>query len=555
MKASRTAALVAALLLGATACQDLQVDNLINPDRTRATGNPGDLEAFIGSAFFPTMFASLHGRLNNTTSTNSNLVNGFPLIGSEFTATLMGNTLLMWNDFKEPRERHDNGALISVGNGPHGPRQFWASSNTAASIAFDGLQILNETGMTISEGGADVTPRAKAFAKFIQGWAWGIQAIVFDRAHYIPETMTIPASPSELAEVSKETLVDWSVLLEHANPTVVSYPAFSATQALWFGSQDPISNDQFIRMANTLSARLIVLSARTPAERAALPWSRVEALTAEGLTSDFRFALSSPRGSLLLQRSQQNNLTDNNHRLDYRGTVGLADQSGAFQAWLAADLLDRQRFDVVTPDRRITGPTATSSGSYVRYRANDTGFTPDRGLYLYSAYQFGRHAISRGLTADNQPGHNQGSWPLISKVENDLLRAEALYYLNRREEAAGLVNLTRTAPQTIGGAAYPGLPPVTAAGVPTDADGYCVPRQESGACGTLLTAIRYERMLELIAMDAIRGFADSRGWGILPNGTILSWPVPGNALDLYKMEPYSYGGVGEPNTATYAPVN
>ncbi len=96
---------------------------------------------------------------------------------------------------------------------------------------------------------------------------------------------------------------------------------------------------------------------------------------------------------------------------------------------------------------------------------------------------------------------------------------------------------------------------MTAAGVPTDADGYCVPRQESGACGTLLTAIRYERMLELIATDAIRGFADSRGWGTMPDGTILSWPVPGNALDLYNMEPYSYGGVGTPNTATYAPVN
>jgi hypothetical protein len=139
--------------------------------------------------------------------------------------------------------------------------------------------------------------------------------------------------------------------------------------------------------------------------------------------------------------------------------------------------------------------------------------------------------------------------------ENNLLRAEALLRTGDAAGAAELINVTRTRTQRIGDTEYPGLPPVTAAGVPTDADGNCVPRQESGACGTLLTALRYERMLELLAIDAIRGYTDSRGWGTLPDGTILSWPIPGNALDLYGMEGYSYGGVGEPNTATFAPAN
>lgn len=562
MKTGRMVPMIMAFLLGANACRDLQIDNVVNPDRARATGNARDLEAFIGGAFYQPLFQALH--------TNAASLAGWPLIGAELTGTGEG-VPFRWNDFKEPRVVHDNGAIISVGDGPHGPRLFWASSNAAASIVYDGLQILAESGMKIPDEvnpNVDRTPRAQAYAKFIQGWSWGYQAIIFDRAHHVPETMDTPQGPVAMVEMARATLVEWPALLGHAlesleaakaiardNPTAVDFPSL-AQSALWFGSAAPISNEKFIQMANTLAARLIVLSARTPADRVSLDWARVEALTREGLTSDFAIALNTTRSSGLVQRAQQNVAgATNNYRLDYRGTVGLADQSGAFQEWLASSLNDRRRFDVVTPDRRITGETPQSNGSYVRYRADDNGFRADRGLYLFSAYQWGRHATGLGLTAVNQVGHNAGTWAMISKTENDLLRAEALYYLNRRDEAAELVNLTRTAPQTIGGTTYPGLPPATAAGVPMDENGHCVPRQESGACGALLTAIRYERMLELIATDLVRGYADSRGWGILPDGTILSWPVPGNALDMYDMEPYTYGGVGQPNTATYAPVN
>jgi hypothetical protein len=57
------------------------------------------------------------------------------------------------------------------------------------------------------------------------------------------------------------------------------------------------------------------------------------------------------------------------------------------------------------------------------------------------------------------------------------------------------VNLTRTATQRIGTATYPGLPAVTASGVPQGAG--CVPRTVAGACGSLLDAIHYERRIEL----------------------------------------------------------
>ena len=559
---SNRALVVCALLLAAAGCQDLAVDNLVDPNRERATTNPLDVEAFIGGALYPSMWQSLHAT-GTTTATGGPIVSAFPLIASEFTATMAGyNTMLWWDDVKEPRVRHDNGAFISVGNGPSGPRDFWRLSGRAGSIAYDGLQLIDQ-GMRIEENGVDRTARARAYAKFMQGWVWGYHSMIFEQANMVPETVDVPSDPNAVVELARESLTDHPILLDaaltaideaialaHAHPSVVSFPSF-AESPLWFQSADAISNEKFIQMANTLAARLIVLSARSPQERANLPWSRVLQYTANGLTSDWEAQLASGRVSQLVLRSQNNAIGGTtNHRVDYR-VIGPADQSGAYQNWINSPVEARDRFDIVTPDRRVTGPTPQSDGAYLRWREDDNGFEPDRGRYLYSAYQWARHAHNLGLEG-NVTGTNQGTHRMLTADENRLLRAEALVRTGDRGGAAELINVTRTREQTLDGVTYPGLPPVTAAGVP-EVDGVCVPRIDSGECGDLLSAIRYERMLELLATDNVRGFADSRGWGTLPDGTILSWPVPGDALQLYEMEPYTYGGVGEPNTATYGP--
>jgi hypothetical protein len=549
-------ALITAGLVGGGACQDLQIDNTTAPDRDRATRNANDVQAFIGGSFFPSFWTAIHS--NGTITTH------FTNAASEFTMTGAGQgTLLWWEDLVEPRERHDNGAFISVGNGPHGPRLFWTNAGRSGSIAYDGLQLINE-GLAIVEDGVDVTAQAEAYAKFMQGWAWGYQAILFDRIHIVPESMDLPADPDLLRELAVNTLTEYDAALEYAlesldesvaiaqaNPTIVRFPSF-AESPLWFQSAAAISNQQFIQMANTLAARLIVLNARSAADRANVDWQRVLAYTANGLqTSDYAVSLNSSRTSQVLARAQSNTTTGTtNARVDYR-VIGPADQSEAYQSWISSPPSGRDRFVIVTPDRRVTGPTPTSDGSYIRYRADNNGFEVDRGKYLFSAYQWGRHAIRHGLTG-NTTGNNSGTHPLITADENRLLRAEALLYTGDRAGAAALVNVTRTRTQRIGSVTYPGLPPVTASGVPT-ADGVCVPRLDSGACGDLLAAIRYERMLELMGTDNIRAYPDSRGFGTLPDGAIASWPVPGDALQLYEMEGYSYGGVGTPGTVSYGP--
>jgi hypothetical protein len=318
-------------------------------------------------------------------------------------------------------------------------------------------------------------------------------------------------------------------------------------------------------MANTLAARLLVISARTPAERAAVDWQRVLSYTANGVTTDFATQLNTQRTSAALARIQANSTGNTNGRWSYRA-IGPSDQSGKYQAWISSPVNDRDRFDIITPDRRITGPGGPQTdGSYTRYRADNNGFLDFRGRYLFSAYQWGRHSIRNNLPATN-PGSNTGTLPMITADENNLLRAEALLRTGDRRGAAQLINITRTRQQRLpGGAMVANLPAIT----PADADANrvpsvpnpaalngveCVPRLDSGACGDLLTAIRYERMIELAGTDPFRGYADARGFGIMPDGALLSFPVPGNVLELYGLPEYSYGGVGEEGSAVYAPA-
>ncbi len=434
-----------------------------------------------------------------------------------------------------------------------------------ASTADDLLRAVNQGGTRLVIGGVDQTARAEAFAKFLQGLSWGYMSIIFDQSMVIPDTdpfpITIPEGVANLRPAPEALTMALAAFEEakaiaHANEIV--FPSRSAS-TLWFGGPQAVNSAKFIQLINTLSARIIVLNARTPAQRAQVDWDRVLTLAAAGLTTDFEIQLDVNRTSVLyLQGQDETPGCLSCYRWDNR-LIGMADVSGAYQAWVAAPLTGpsgtvvRNRFDIVTPDRRITGPTPTSSGAYTRYLTTNGAFQLSRQPYFRSAYQWRRHAHRQGLTAIRETGFNQGLARIATVDENNLYRAEALYYKADLAGAAALVNITRTRSHTLpDGNTYPGLPPVTAAGVPAGAN--CVPRTDSGACGDLLVALRYERMIENAGLDAIRGWADSRAFGTLPNGSYYELPIPANELNAFEMDLYTFGGVGMPGGATYAPV-
>ena len=547
----RFAALGTVLLLS-TACQELQVENLNEPDRLRALAQPGDLESLLGSTF-PNWF----DMLNNGISGFGDPTTVIGVTGSTTSGVSGGSTEVA----EEPRRP------FRSEDAPGGPARIigslWRAAHQTTSNAGDYLRTAEELGFTFKEGGQDVTKRHRAYAKLMQGIGWGFQSLIFDIAVIVPETQSLSADIKGQSEKNLKTwpegiqaavgALDEAIAIAKANP----FPPFpSQNQSrLWFGTPQPITNAKFQELANTLAARFLIQGARTPADRAKLDWNRILGYTANGLKSDFEVVLVPGVRTSVYNAKIHNNAPGcpggSCMRLRYQ-LLGPADISGAYQNWLKTPIINRTRFNIVTPDRRITGETPQSPGAYVTWWEDDRGYDAGFGLYHRSAYQWRRH-IHEGFAV------NTGTMKQATADENNLYRAEALIHLGRLQEAADLINITRTRARRLpDGKVYPGLPPVTAAGVPQSAA--CVPRTDAGACGDLLVALRYERMLELVGLDTVRGHTDARGFGMLIEGTLVHFPVLSNdmqAMGLFEKFgglAYTFGGVGAPGGAAYKPV-
>ncbi len=511
-------------------CMNLDLTNTDSPDRARALAQPGDVEALISGTF----------RVNyNAMQAITQTHTLFPALGNEVLTT--GNVDGGQFDATkgEPRSTFKNDPTATSLTDPTGGRILWVNQHSILSSANDGLARL-DAGLKLTSGtgatAVDNSIRGRAFAKFIQGVAWGNLAMIYDRAILLDEKNPIPVNRDELralvignlkpyAEVRARALksLDDAIALGLGNTFSIPGAWFSAPTS----ATPAVSGAQLAQIASAYAARIIAYTPRNPAERASADWAKVLTYTTNTITSDYGPQLISGLLTAPFLGSLQATV---GLRMHY-GIVGPADVSGAYQQWVATPYSQRRRFDISTPDRRIMGPTPLSAGAYVRYRSDINGLVIG-GLFEphYSSYQWFK---TQGVIIS-------GQLVLISLAEVNLIRAEALARTGNTTGAATLVNLTRTRTQTIGTTSYPGLPAVTASGVAAGAD--CMPRTEVGACGTLLDALRYERMLESFGSDALRAYADNRGWGRLTPGTPLQLPVPGQELVILLADIYSFGG-------------
>jgi hypothetical protein len=514
------AAAGAVLLAG---CQDLVVENTNSPDRFRALSDPASVETLIVGSW-----RDKWARLHNTTTG----YNVMPLVAEEFTATYANDAALELSS--EPRVAFNNNPISDA----HGVARFhWESFYRANANATEGLGAIRG-GLRIRTGTGDAidqTTRAWAFAKWMQAIAHGSIALTHDQGFVVSEYTDIE-DPRAVPMVSHVEVRDSAIkfmmqAIDTLNARNIVFPE------TWIPTR-AYTSAELARIGHSYIARWLVYGARTPAERAAVDWNRVISHVDQGVRADYIINLESGNVvSNLFNRIQ--NAGTFAAWADYR-LVGPADISGNFANWLNTPVDDRERFLITTPDRRITGATPTSHGSYFRYRA-DNIMVQARGTYHNSHYQWYRHRYQYGTPTTFT---TTGYAPLMTVDEMNLIKAEALARLGRGAEAATLVNITRTRPQRLAGAGtpVPNLPPITAAGVPQSAD--CVPRIDGVNCADLLGAIMYERMIEAAALDSWRAWQDSRGWGRLPAGTFVNIPVPARELQALGMEIYSFGGIG-----------
>ncbi len=391
----------------------------------------------------------------------------------------------------------------------------WIELHRTLASVRDALVAIDE-GAELGEGGAD-TDRAVAFGKFLQGMALGQLAVLFDAAFIVDETTdveTVELSPHpEVLEAALVKLEEAIALAEGAEFTI---------PAEWVGFKEPMDPDRLARLARSQRARYRIGAARSPGDRTAVDWSSVLADARNGITrswvgyydSDWEtnwawdmlklFAGSHPAWA----------------RLDYR-TIGPADASGAWEAWIGAAPSEREPFPIDTDDRRITGGSPTSDGTYARYR-EETLFRPNRGLDHFSHYWDGRWAHL--LEAEGVGDH-----PDFPVKELDFIRAEALFRLGDRAAAMEIVNASRE------GGELPRFddPAGTAPGGER-----CVPQLADGSCGGLFDALKYEKRIELYHYGPFTEYLDDRGWGDLVEGTFLELPAPDGSFETLLAELY-----------------
>jgi hypothetical protein len=234
--------------------------------------------------------------------------------------------------------------------------------------------------------------------------------------------------------------------------------------------------------------------------------------------------------------------------------IGMADSSGAYDAWLATPLTQRSAFLIRSADQRFppgdtraaqqasskTGTVQVPSRPNLYFR-NRTATDPSGEPYANSYYDWYRF---QALFNANRIG----KFPMFQKVENDLLLAEAYYRLNDLPSAIALINNTRVSKGNL-----PPLPATMAATDPVPGGVSCVPRvpdpatnYTSSTCGTLFEALKWEKRMELAFTQYGSWYFDSRGWGDLAQGTALEWPVPYQEMDTRSEPYYNQQGSGAP---------
>ena len=506
--------LIPIFALAVLSCQSLEVTNPNLPDRARATQQPTAAESFVSTAFRTWWPVGGHDDYPSW---------AFSTIAWEVTSGFADFGQLELS--AEPRAAWNNSPVNARRNVNQSPWQGMyrtISSVNDALIAIDGGLVIVDSLRTA---------RTKAVGKFIQGISHGYLGLYFDKAFLVDErldldTITVPTFrpyPEIIAEAIKQ--LDTAI-------TVAQRTNFTLPVDSWL--YQAMTRDQFIALANSFAARLLVYSARTRAERAAVNWQEVIRRVDLGIKTDFapvaQVDIIWDDWKRLVARLRTAGRPSDFGRPAY-WLLGPADSTNRFINWVNTPVNNRVAFQMITKDRRIQGTTGPASpGTYVGYNLNNI-FDPSRGTYRFSHYYFLRYGTGTSWQTGAQPAM------LVSEM--DLLKAEALIRLGRAAEAVPLINKSR--------AANGQLPPVTVDGPPDEAG--CVPRKLNGSCGSLWDALRHEKKMEGLGVSGVIAYLDARGWQSLPENSILQLPVPGSELATLRETNYTFGGPGGQSSA------
>lgn len=539
-----------ALAVATAACADmLGVQNNNNPDVARVLSTAAGIEQVIS-----TQFQSIHTQLAGNTLRPQAAALALESYGSVANFNMAVRAaiprLVIQNDRGNATSTEDYNDF----------REMQKTARLSAN-AIRALDNLTSSGGSLGSTGRNL--RARAFAFFTLGVALGDAALAYDSA-----AITTPAASAgdSIATLQSHVAVMQAALADLDSALAITTSATVAANAkdftlpsTWINGVSLAPAD-FAKVIHSFKARFRAGVARTPSEREVVDWDAVLADATAGITTDLDVTLTNSGGWPMGFLAQM--YTYGGWSMAAPAYVAFADTAGAFDAWLSKDLSQRAGADgtqflfIRTPDRRFPAgddrkTQQTNSGllptnGYPYFMNRPTGDDTKGDPWAQSQYD---HYRFRYLTYKNS--NRDGLWPWFTQAENDLLAAEAYIRKGNIGAAAALIDRTRT---------KAGLPPltgnVTTATDPVPGGGACVPRvptaasqYKATACGDILEAMKYEKRLETLYTGYLQWWVDSRGWGDLPEGTALEFPVPYQEMDARAHPFYNLGGVGGRSSA------
>ena len=522
-KLSSTIGLCAAVLLSASACLDLEVQNLNAPDRERAIQTPGDVEALVSGGF----------QVWEATSQGFYPGAAMSCIADAHSSS-WGN-FGMRDNCSEPR--------IAWNNDPsYGSRWValspWNNSYTALAAVRDGLRAI-EDGLRIQEGpdSPDNTERLQLFGALIQALVFSNLAVIHDKAFILDETVSsddlnnLEAVPYDQIWAKAEE--KYAQVIQGAERASLTIPD------TWVGFQHDWTGPRMAEVARAMRTRYRTQIPRTVSDRQALDWSAILADAEMGMSEPYGGVREAGGNWIYHYNKTYTAWFTGWARIDYR-TVGPSDSSGGYQKWISAPLDQRVPFDLVTEDVRIgpTGPCpapndSAKCGKYMRYMGSSP-FPADRGIYHYSNYIDWRWA---SLWYDYR---YETLWPDMTPMELEFIAAEANYNLGNHAATMETVNKYR---------ANGNLPPFTDPNGVAPGGDSCVPKRNDGSCANLWEAYTYEKEIEVFHYGMATAYFDDRGWGKMVQHSWVQLPIPGNELELLLLPNYTFGGPGGESSA------
>lgn len=493
---------VASLTLVA-GCVDLDVMNPDAPDRARVLGDPAAAAAAAFASINSWWLASTHYQ---------------PTMMSQATAdALTGNCCWVRFNNEEPRipfaNTSQSGDELII-------RRPWMLNYLAISQAVDVLAAIDNRVLA-----ADPTleAAASAAAHFTLAASLSNLALQFDQGFVV----TAPPRPEALPTLQPYPVLRdsamrvWDDLIALTEGASWSLPV----EALPLDAGAPTA-ERLHRIANTMAARTLVLSARTAAENAATDWPRVLAYAERGITGagleDFDLAVVDDGGirwyDYIKLYGNLFSWLQVDQRLIHRMAPNIPERFNGLANQPLPEPVDARLALGNLPcgsNMLECSEGAEADYLYVGYVVGSAG----RGIWMQSPFWHRRYLRS---SFHNAASVRAGaSNPHVLAAENDLMIAEALVRTGGDlTRAAALVNKTRVGRGN--------LPPVAA------------------TPSTLLAAIEYERDVELLNTGAIALFDRRRVDGLQP-GTMRHFPVPARELEVLGMPVYTYGGVGRPD--------